>query len=101
MKLFERIFLYSVIAILAFSVFLADSQVESQVAIQEEIRAKRIVIVDDDGQEVVELCSDINGGEVVIRSTVNEVIFPPVSVSVADDGTAMIFIFDSDGLNIY
>jgi len=35
MKALERIFLYSVLAVLVFYVFLVDGNVESQVAIQE------------------------------------------------------------------
>jgi len=62
MKLFERIFLYSIIAILAFHVFLADNQVESQVAIQEEVRAKKIVVVNDEGNEVLSLSFGYEGG---------------------------------------
>ncbi|MBU4293914.1 MAG: hypothetical protein KJ770_07680 [Actinobacteria bacterium] len=57
MKAFERIFLYSVLAILFFYVFLVDNNVESQVAIQEKIRARYISIVNDEGQEVVMLSS--------------------------------------------
>lgn len=49
MKAFERIFLYSALAILFFYVFLVDNNVESQVAIQEEIRARSIVIVNNAG----------------------------------------------------
>jgi hypothetical protein len=62
MKAFERIFLYSVLAILVFYVFLVDNKVESQVAIQEEIRARRIVIVNDARQEVVKLWANKDGG---------------------------------------
>lgn len=67
MKSFERIFLYSMLAILFFYVFLVDGVVESQEAIQEEIRAKRIIIVNDAGQEVVWLSADKDGyGGIVI-----------------------------------
>jgi len=55
MKAFERIFLYSVLALLVFYVFLVDGNVESKVAIQEEIRARSIVIVDDEGHEAIVL----------------------------------------------
>ena len=55
MKSFERIFLYTVLAILAFHVFFVNDKVESQVAIQEEIRARRIAIVNDVGREVIRL----------------------------------------------
>jgi len=66
MKAFERIFLYSVLAILVFYVFLIDNKVESQVAIQEEIRARRITIVNDAGQLVIRLFSLLNNGEIII-----------------------------------
>ena len=41
MKAFERIFLYSVLAILVFYVFLVDGNVESKEVIQEEISYKK------------------------------------------------------------
>jgi len=66
MKKFERIFLYSILAILFFYVFLVDDTVESKVAIQEEIRAKSIVIVNDAGQEVVKLGSNDEGNGLVL-----------------------------------
>lgn len=67
MKAFERIFLYSVLAVLLFYVFLVDSNVESKMAIQEGIRARSIVIVNDTGQEVVLLYATISGsGEMEI-----------------------------------
>lgn len=66
MKSFERFFLYSVIAILAFHVFLVDDNVESQVAIQEEIRARHIAIVNDVGRKVVELGSNDEGNGLVL-----------------------------------
>ena len=66
MKVFERIFLYTVLAILVFYVFLVDGNVESRVAIQEEIRARRIVIVNDAGQEVVELSTNVEDNGLVV-----------------------------------
>ena len=66
MKKFERIFLYSMLAILFFYVFLVDGNVESQVVIQEEIRAKSISIMDNAGQEVVRLWANKNGGIVSV-----------------------------------
>jgi len=67
MKKFERIFLYTILAILVFYVFLIDNNAESQVAIQEEIRARSILIVNDAGQEVIKLLTnDENNGLVVI-----------------------------------
>jgi len=65
MKKLERIFLYSVLALLVFYVFLIDGNVESQVAIQKDIRAKRIVIVNDEGQEVVWLFANKDGNGVI------------------------------------
>ena len=65
MKAFERIFLYSVLALLVFCVFLVDGNVESQVAIQKDIRARRIVIVNDAGQEVVWLFANEDGNGVI------------------------------------
>jgi len=67
MNKFERIFLYTVLAILVFYVFLVDNNAESQVAIQEEIRTRSILIVNDEGREVVMLCSNEAGhGGIVI-----------------------------------
>jgi len=66
MKAFERIFLYSVLALLVFYVFLVDGNVESKMAIQEEIIARRIVIVNDAGQEVVKLCVGLDDGEIYL-----------------------------------
>ena len=67
MKALERIFLYTLVATLVFYVFLVDGNVKSKVAIQEEIRARYISIVNDEGQEVVMLCSDKAGhGGIII-----------------------------------
>ena len=74
MKKLERIFLYSVLAILVFYVFLADNNVESQVAIQGEIRARRISIVNDAGREVVKLfTNDEDNGVVQIYNGVVQI----------------------------
>ena len=62
MKALERIFLYTVLAILVFYVFLVDGNVESKVAIQKEIRARSVVIVNDAGQGVIRLSNDENNG---------------------------------------
>ena len=48
MKAFERIFLYSVLALLVFYVFLVDGNIESKATIQEEVRARSIVIVNSE-----------------------------------------------------
>ena len=63
MKAFERIFLYTVLAILVFYVFLVDENVESQSSVYEEIRARSIVVVDDKGNPVIliEDCDGIGG----------------------------------------
>jgi hypothetical protein len=66
MKKLERIFLYSMLAILFFYVFLVDGNVESQVAIQEEIRAKSIEILNDEGRPVVLLSASGNGDGAII-----------------------------------
>ena len=66
MKALERIFLYTVLAILVFYVFLVDENVESKVAIQEEIKARRIAIVNDAGREVVKLGSNDEGNGLVL-----------------------------------
>jgi hypothetical protein len=74
MKKLERIFLYTVLAILFFYVFLVDGNVESQVAIQEEIRARRISIVNDEGREVVKLLTnDEDNGVVQIYNGVIQI----------------------------
>ena len=65
MKALERIFLYSVLAILVFYVFLVDGNVESQVAIQEEIRARSIAIVNGEEQAVVKLFAVKDGNGVI------------------------------------
>ena len=74
MKALERIFLYTVLAILVFYVFLVNGNVESRVAIQEEIRARRIAIVNDVGQEVVKLLTnDEDNGVVQIYNGVVQI----------------------------
>jgi len=66
MKKLERIFLYTVLAILVFYVFLVDGNVESQGVIQEEIWARSIVIVNDAGQSVIWLSTDEYGGKIQV-----------------------------------
>ncbi|GAF78415.1 unnamed protein product [marine sediment metagenome] len=74
MKKLERIFLYTVLAILVFYVFLVDGNVESKMAIQEEIKARRIAIVNDVGQEVVKLLTnDEDNGVVQIYNGVVQI----------------------------
>ena len=74
MKKLERIFLYTILAILVFYVFLVDGNVESKVAIQEEIKARRIAIVNDAGREVVKLLTnDEDNGVVQIYNGVVQI----------------------------
>jgi len=74
MKKLERIFLYTILAILVFYVFLVDGNVESKVAIQEEIKARRIAIVNDAGREVVKLLTnDEDNGVVQIHNGVVQI----------------------------
>ena len=98
MKAFERIFLYTVLAILVFYVFLVDGNVESQVAIQEEIRARSIVIVNDEGREAVKLYANKNGG---VISIYNKAGTDPVGISVDGDGYGTIIIYDKKGFHVY
>jgi len=97
MKAIERIFLYSALAILFFYVFLVDGNVESKVAIQEEIRARRIVIVNDTGQEVVKLLTnDEDNGVVQIHNGVvqiynkNGTLVAEMRVSKNDNGEILV-----------
>jgi len=94
MKAPERIFLYTILAILVFYVFLADGNVESQVAIQEEIRAKSLRIVNDEGQATIFLKSDefYGGGQIQIYNKYNQVI-----VMIAVDTNNEGYINISDG----
>ena len=93
MKKFERIFLYTVLAILVFYVFLVDGTVESQVAIQEEIRARSIVIVNNAGQEVVRLWANKNGGLVSVRNKDGT----PTAIMVSNKEGAEIAVFNRYG----
>ena len=94
MKKFERIFLYSVLTILVFYVFLVDNNVESKVAVQEEIRARSIVIVNDAGQEVVKLLTndENNGGVIIYNKTGN-----PVALMVANESGGTMSINNKNG----
>ena len=94
MKLFERIFLYTILAILVFYVFLADNNVESQGVIQEEIRARRISIVNDEGREVISLFTNAeNNGVVMIYNKNGN---PAVGMTVSNTGGA-IPVYNKDG----
>lgn len=117
MKALERIFLYTVLAILVFYVFLIDSKVEGKVAIQEEIVARRITIMNDAGRPVVVLSAykDGNGGIDIYNNSGNLVAntgasedggfmgifnkaYIPVVVVVADeDGNGKIVVFNKSG----
>ena len=96
MKTFERIFLYTVLAILVFHVFLVDGNVESQVAIQEEIRAKSIRIVDDEGQTTIFLKSNEfnRGGEMQIYNKHHQAV---VRIAVDLNNEGIIYIIDMYG----
>ena len=90
MKKLERIFLYSMLAILFFYVFLVDGNVESQEAIQEEIRARRIVIVNDAGQEVVKLLTNDEDNGVVQIYNKNGTLVAEMRVSKNDNGEILV-----------
>ena len=98
MKALERIFLYSVLAILVFYVFLIDGNVESKVAIQEEIRARNIIIVDAEGQEAIKLCANKNGGAIRVYNKAGK---DPIGIVIDDDGFGMIIIYDKTGFHVY
>jgi len=90
MKAFERIFLYSVLAILVFYVFLVDNKVESKEAIQEEIRARRIVIVNDVGKEVVKLLTNDEDNGVVQIYNKDGTLVAEMRVSKNDNGEILV-----------
>ena len=90
MKVFERIFLYTVLAILFFYVFLVDGNVESQVAIQEEIRARRISIVNDEGREVVKLLTNDEDNGVVQIYNKDGTLVAEMRVSKNDNGEILV-----------
>ena len=94
MKAFERIFLYSVLALLVFYVFLVDGNVESQVAIQEEIRARSISIVNDAGQVVVNLYANEDGGIIFISNKAGARV---ALMGVLKDGDGGIGVYNKAG----
>jgi hypothetical protein len=94
MKAFERIFLYSVLAILVFYVFLVDDNVESKVAIQEEIRARRISIVNDEGREGVRLMAYEGGGGIMVYNR-DGTLVALIGNNIAYGG--VISIYNNDG----
>ncbi len=117
MKAFERILLYSALAVLVFYVFLIDSKVEGRVAIQEEIAARSITIMNNAGRSVVVLSTDKdgNGGIDIYNNSGNLVAnmgasedggfmcifnkaYIPVAGMVADeDGNGKIVVFNKSG----
>jgi len=90
MKVVERIFLYTVLAILVFYVFLVDGNVESQVAIQEEIRARRISIVNDEGREVVKLLTNDEDNGVIQIYNKDGTLVAEMRVSKNDNGKILV-----------
>ena len=90
MKTLERIFLYTVLAILVFYVFLVDGNVESKVAIQEEIRARRIAIVNDVGREVVRLKTNDEDNGVVQIFNKDGSLVAEMRVSKNDSGEILV-----------
>ena len=97
MKAFERIFPYTVLAVLIFYMFLVDGNVESQVAIQEEIRARSIIIVNDEGQEVIKLLTnDENNGVVIIYNKDGT----PVVKMIASESGGMMGVSKKDGKSV-
>jgi len=94
MKAFERIFLYTVLAILVFYVFLVDGNVESQEAIQEEIRVRMREIVNDEGQPVIVLLADKNGGTILVG---NKNDISVVRMGANEDGSGVEVIYNKDG----
>ena len=95
MKALERIFLYTVLAMLVFYVFLIDNNAESQVAIQEEIRARRIVIVNDAGQEVVGLSA--NEDDCGAMAIFNKDGYPIVVIGANSREDGAIVVLDKEG----
>ena len=95
MKKLERIFLYSVLAILVFYVFLVDNNAESQVAIQEKIRARSIAIVNDEGQEIILLSvNEYTNGEINIY---NKNGIPIAYIGAKKDGYGGVATFNKKG----
>ncbi len=91
MRILERIFLYTVIAILIFHVFLVDDKAESQVNFQEGLVTKRIAIVDDAGREIILLDKD---GTIAIRNKDGTYV---AGIFVDEDGEGVILITNKEG----
>ena len=98
MKALERIFLYSVLAVLVFYVFLVDNKVESKGAIQEEIRARMIAIVNDEGQEVVILWTNKDGiGLIAIANKTATIV---ADMTPSEDGDGRVSISNKAGMPV-
>jgi len=95
MKKFEKIFLYTALAILFFYVFLVDGNVESQVAIQEKVIAKNIIVVDDEGNEVLQISSIDKGGRIIINDKDGSEV---IVMRAGDEGGGIIATLTSDGV---
>jgi len=96
MKAFEKIFLYSALAILFFYVFLVDGNVESQVATQEEIRARSIVIVNDAGKPVIMLSANEDGGIICVGNK-DGIPVAKLSADSRTEGGGRVDVFNGDG----
>ena len=95
MKAFERIFLYSVLTALVFYVFLVDGNVESKVAIQEHIMARRISIMNDEGQEVVLLWTTSDGiGLITIANKAGTMV---TSMTSGEEGDGIVSVGNKGG----
>lgn len=60
---------------MAFQLFLVDNKVESQVRVQDEIRAKRIIVVNDKGQKFVEIGTYEEGGAVSVFNKAGTIVY--------------------------
>jgi len=89
MKKLERIFLYSILTILVFYVFFVDGNVESKADIQDEIRARSIVIVNDAGQGVVKLWVYEGGGGITVHNKDGNIV---ASMRAISSGGGMTFL---------
>jgi len=95
MKAFERIFLYSVLMVLVVYVFLVDGNVESKVAIQDHFMAKRISIMNNEGQEVVLLWTTSDGiGLITIANKAGVMV---TSMTSGEDGDGILSVSNKGG----
>ena len=90
MKVFERIFVYTVLAILVFYVFLVDNKVESKMALQEEIKARRIVIVNDTRREVIRLLTNDEDNGIIQIFNKDGTLVIEMRVSKKDSGEILV-----------